>query len=132
MRIHRLFTSKTKTLKHLRLCFLIFMFPNFSASGVDLGFSSTTTLGEYFTYIDRMNLIVKEATGLPDKAYVSIRIGETRRQGPYKPDEAFGSLQSFCSAFVQVGSAQNESYSDPPPRGSTRSHSPSVICELKV
>ena len=68
MRIHRLFTSKTKTLKHLRLCFLIFMFPNFSASGVDLGFSSTATLGEYFTYLDTMNLIVKEATGLPDKA----------------------------------------------------------------
>ena len=36
-----------------------------------------------------MNIVVKEAEGLPDKAYVSIRIGETRRQGPYKANEAF-------------------------------------------
>ena len=36
-----------------------------------------------------MDIVVTEADGLPDKAYVSIRIGETRRQGPYKPNETF-------------------------------------------
>jgi hypothetical protein len=38
---------------------------------------------------NKMDIIVKEAAGLPDKAYVSIRIGETRRQGPHKPEESF-------------------------------------------
>ncbi len=32
---------------------------------------------------NKMDIIVKEAVGLPDKAYVSIRIGETRRQGKF-------------------------------------------------
>eukprot|EP00395_MALV-II_sp_L67-2_P000227 gene227-284_t len=36
-----------------------------------------------------MNIVVKDAEGLPDKAYVSIRIGETRRQAPFKVGETF-------------------------------------------
>ena len=37
-----------------------------------------------------MNIIVKDAEGIPDKGcYVSIRIGETRRQAPYKAGEYF-------------------------------------------
>ena len=36
-----------------------------------------------------MDIVVTDAEALPEKAYVSIRIGETRRQGPYKPGERY-------------------------------------------
>ena len=36
-----------------------------------------------------MDIVVTEADNLPEKAYVSIRIGETRRQGPYKAGEKY-------------------------------------------
>ena len=36
-----------------------------------------------------MNIIVKGGESLPEKAYVSIRIGETRRQAPFKAGEHF-------------------------------------------
>ncbi|CAD7944308.1 unnamed protein product, partial [Amoebophrya sp. A120] len=36
-----------------------------------------------------MDIVVCDAGNLPEKTYVSIRIGETRRQGPYKQDETF-------------------------------------------
>lgn len=36
-----------------------------------------------------MNIIVKDAENIPERCYVSIRIGETRRQAPYKAGEHF-------------------------------------------
>ncbi|CAD7947292.1 unnamed protein product [Amoebophrya sp. A25] len=36
-----------------------------------------------------MDIVVTEADGLPEGSYVSIRIGDTRRQGPYRENETF-------------------------------------------
>ena len=36
-----------------------------------------------------MNITVDKAEGLPDKAYLSIRIGEVRRQAQYREGEKF-------------------------------------------
>ena len=32
-----------------------------------------------------MELVISDATGLPENAMLSVRIGETKRQGHYKP-----------------------------------------------
>eukprot|EP00392_Amoebophrya_sp_AT5.2_P017147 g17470.t1 len=44
---------------------------------------------QFCSSILTMDIVVTDGSNLPERTYVSIRIGETRRQGPYKPDETF-------------------------------------------
>jgi hypothetical protein len=57
-----------------------------------------------------MDITVTEASGLPSKAYLSIRLGETRRQAPYREGEPFrfpsANHENFkVDVFTQVGSS---------------------------
>ena len=53
-----------------------------------------------------MDILVKNARNLPQDAYISIRIGETRRQGPYRVGERFHFPDSQ-HATVKVDAFQN-------------------------
>eukprot|EP00746_Dinoflagellata_sp_MGD_P168088 gnl/MRDRNA2_/MRDRNA2_99243_c0_seq1.p1 gnl/MRDRNA2_/MRDRNA2_99243_c0~~gnl/MRDRNA2_/MRDRNA2_99243_c0_seq1.p1 ORF type:complete len:1795 (-),score=347.69 gnl/MRDRNA2_/MRDRNA2_99243_c0_seq1:142-5526(-) len=57
-----------------------------------------------------MEITVTDSLGLPSKAYCSIRVGDTRRQGPFKKGEAFqfpsANHKSFIfDVFDKVGTA---------------------------
>ena len=41
-----------------------------------------------------MDIVVTKADNLPEQSYVSIRIGEVRRQAPFRPEETFKFGQS--------------------------------------
>jgi creatine kinase len=58
-----------------------------------------------------MNISVTEALGLPPQAYLSFRVGDTRRQGPFKQGEPFsfpnaGPANFILDVFEKVGSTQ--------------------------
>lgn len=58
-----------------------------------------------------MNVALANAEGLPGSAYVSIRVGETRRQAAWRPEQKFhfpgGSSRSMhVDVFEKLGSAQ--------------------------
>ncbi|EER03416.1 hypothetical protein Pmar_PMAR014631 [Perkinsus marinus ATCC 50983] len=58
-----------------------------------------------------MDITVTDATNVPDKAYLSIRVGETRRQAPLRLNEPLrfpSDSQESCKVdlFTQVGSSQ--------------------------
>ncbi|CAD7926723.1 unnamed protein product [Amoebophrya sp. A120] len=63
-----------------------------------------------------MDVIVTDAENLPDKTYVSIRIGDTRRQGPYRKDDAFHFQKSEAATlkldlFQHIGGKTVSMYS---------------------
>ena len=49
-----------------------------------------------------MNVSVTSGEGLPSAAYISIRIGEQRRQAPFRPNEPFP-FPSSNHATMKVG-----------------------------